>query len=208
MDYLHQIPRIRDGLDHFLENDPVFSTLDVKPEQLTWPYYGPGFASLARIVIGQQVSTQAADALWKRFEDGLPCITPNAVMVLKDEEMRALGLSHQKASYIRNLAEAIRQKSFDPMALEHMDDSEVFETITSLKGFGAWSAQIYLMFGLARPDIWPSGDLGIQEGVKRYLGLEERPQAMETLLHGNQFKPYRTAASLLFWYLKSLKNNH
>src|SRR5687768_1112323 len=163
MEYLHQIPRINDGLMELIETDPVFSALGVNLNDFKWPYMGPGFPGLVRIVIGQQLSTAAAATIWKRFEAELPCVTPNAIMVLKDDEMRLLGMSHQKARYLRGLSEAVRGKAFDPMAMENLADEEVYAAITALNGFGNWSAEMYLMFSLARPDIWPAGDLGIQE---------------------------------------------
>ena len=165
---------------------------------------GAGFPGLVRIVIGQQVSTKAAESLWNRFENELPNVTPNAVLVLSDEDMRKLGLSYQKASYIRGLAEAVKAKKFDPVALEHATDEEVHTAITALKGFGGWSAQMYLMFGLARPDVWAPGDLGIQEGLKTYLKKKERPTPQQAEKHGKRFAPHRTAASLLLWHLKAI----
>lgn len=205
MDFLHQIPRINDGLEYLLENDPVFSKRNIELKSFYWPYMGAGFEGLARIVVGQQLSTQAAASLWRRFKEEMPCITPNAVLALKDDEMRSYGLSHQKASYIRGLAEAVNQKTFDPVALEHIGDDEVFAAITALKGFGGWSAQMYLMFGLARPDIWAPGDLGIQEGLRIYLNKKERPTPEQALRHGERFRPHRTAASLLLWHLKGME---
>lgn len=202
--YLYQVPRIHEGLSHLLENDPVFKKLLLKPEDFTREYIGPGFSGLVRIVIGQQVSIQAADSLWHRFENGIPNVTPNSVLILKPDEMRQLGLSHQKARYIRELAQAINDKRFDPVALEQMSDEDVYESVTSLNGFGKWSAEIFLMFCLARPDVWPAGDLGIQEGLRRYLGAQERPDLEKTKKEGARFAPYRTAASLLLWHLKGL----
>jgi len=206
MDYLHQIPRIRDGLEHLLEKDPVFKQSGIIMSEMGWPYMGPGFPGLARIIVGQQVSMQAAQTIWARVEKSLPCVTPNAILALKDEDMRALGLSYQKASYIRNLAQAVRDGAFNPDALEQASDEEVFAAVTALKGLGGWSAQMYLMFGLARPDIWAPGDLGIQEGLKVYLRKKERPLPEQALKHGARFAPYRTAACLLLWRLKAKKN--
>ena len=202
--YLYHVPRIYEGLEYLLENDPVFSGLGLKVTDLKREYIGPGFPGLVRIVIGQQVSTQAADSLWKRFVDGIPNVTPNSVLILKQDEMRALGLSHQKARYIRDLAQAINEGRFDPLALEHMDDEAVYEAVTALKGFGHWSAEMFLIFCLARPDVWPAGDLGIQEGLRRYLGLEDRPDEARTKKEGARFSPYRTASSLLLWHLKAM----
>ena len=152
--HLYHIPRIREGMDLLLSSDPVFKAWGLTPEDFPRPYYGAGFPALCRIVIGQQVSTHAADALWKRFEEGLPNVTPNAVLILKQDDLRQLGLSQQKANYIFNLAEKINAGEFDPKALEHMDDEAVYNAITDLKGFGKWSAEIFLMFCL--PEIWVS----------------------------------------------------
>lgn len=198
------MPRVLEGLEHLLEKDDFFKHLGWQARDIEREYTGPGFAGLVRIVIGQQVSTSAAQSLWERFVSGLPCVTPNAVLVLTQDEMRALGLSHQKARYIRGLAEAVNDGSFDIDALEKLSDEEVYEKITALKGFGTWSAEMYLLFGLARPDIWAPKDLGIQEGLKTYLGLEERPDMAATAKAGKIFAPYRTAAMLLLWHLKAV----
>ncbi|MBI4031002.1 MAG: DNA-3-methyladenine glycosylase 2 family protein [Proteobacteria bacterium] len=203
MNYLHQIPRIRDGLECFLEKDPVFKKSGIALSEIGWPYMGPGFPGLARIIVGQQVSMQAAQTIWARVEKSLPCVTPNAILALKDDDMRALGLSHQKASYIRNLAQAVREGIFNPDALEDASDEEVFKAVTALKGLGGWSAQMYLMFGLARPDIWAPGDLGIQEGLRVYLKKKTRPSPEQTEKYGARFAPHRTAACLLLWRLKA-----
>lgn len=202
--YLHQLPRIRDGLDYLLAEDPVFRTLAIDLEQFRWTYIGPGFPGLVRIVIGQQISTSAADSLWTRFTAALPRITPDAVRVLSDDDMRALGLSYQKASYIRGLAEAVRSDKFNPENLDKLSDAEIYAAITALKGFGDWSAEMFLMFGLARPDIWPAGDLGIQEGLRRYQRLALRPDREQTLAAGVLFAGRRTAAALLLWHIKAM----
>jgi len=200
---LHQVPRIYEGMAHLLENDKIFKKWGKTPKDFDRAFYGTGFAGLCRIVIGQQVSTQAADSLWARFQNGLPNITPNAALVLTPDEMRELGLSHQKAKYILGLATAMNGGDFDPVALERMGDDEVLEAVTALNGFGAWSAQIYLMFCLARPDVFPADDLGIQEGLRLYLNLKERPTAAQVREYGQVFAPHRTAASILLWHLKA-----
>ena len=202
--YLFHVPRIYEGLEYLLENDPVFSALPIEAKDIKREYIGPGFPGLARIVIGQQVSAQAADSLWRRFEQGLPNVTPNAVLILNQDEMRTLGLSHQKARYIRELATAINEGRFDPLALEDLGDEEVYEAVMALKGFGAWSAEMFLIFCLARPDVWPAADLGIQEGLRKYLGQEERPDFEQTKKEGARFAPYRSAASLLLWHIKAM----
>ncbi|QQG36034.1 MAG: DNA-3-methyladenine glycosylase 2 family protein [Micavibrio aeruginosavorus] len=204
MKYLHEVPHIRAGLDYLLLNDRVFKKLDIVPEHLAWRYTAPGYDSLVRIVIGQQVSTKAAQSIWKKFKKEIKNVTPARVLKMHDDELRALGLSGQKVKYIRGLSEAVQTKSFDPQALEALSDNEVYDAITRLKGFGRWSAEMYLMFSLARPDIWAPADLGIQDGLRIYHRRAERPSAEEALKMGKKFAPHRTAASILLWYLKGV----
>lgn len=203
MDYLHQVPHIRKGLDSILESDKVFSRHPVNLDDFHWSYIGPGFPGLVRIVVGQQVSTAAAKSIWLRVQDGVN-VTPRGIVKASEDDLRALGLSGAKVKTIKGLAEAITKKQFDPEAMEKRDDAEVLQTIVALKGFGPWSAQMYLMFGLARPDVWAPADLGIQVGLQYYLKAKERPDVEKTLKAGNRFTPHRTAASLLLWHLKSL----
>ncbi len=201
--YLYEVPAIRVGLDHLLTKDPVFKKLKITPDALLWSYTPPGFASLVKIVIGQQLSTSAARAVWERFEIQLKKVEPKKIAKLDDAALRGLGLSQQKTNYIRGLSEAVLAGSFDPHALDTMSDAEIYAAITALKGFGTWSAEMYLMFSLGRPDIWAPKDLGIQYGLQYYLKLDEKPDMARTEGEGARFAPHRTAASLLLWYLKS-----
>ncbi len=205
MTYLHELPHIREGLDHLLLKDRVFKKLDIAPDNLMWRYTAPGYESFVRIVIGQQVSTKAAASIWERFQKELKTVTPARVLSMHEDDLRALGLSGQKVKYIRCLSEAVQSKAFNPKALEKMPDEDVYEAITALKGFGRWSAEMYLMFSLARPDIWAPADLGIQNGLMIYQKRDARPSAVEALDMGKKFAPHRTAASILLWYLASQK---
>lgn len=207
MKYLHELPHIREGLDHLLLKDRVFKKLDIAPDHLMWRYTAPGYESFVRIVIGQQVSTKAAASIWEKFQKELKTVTPARVLKMHDDDLRALGLSGQKVKYIRGLSEAVQSKAFNPQALEALPDEAVYEAITALKGFGRWSAEMYLMFSLARPDIWAPADLGIQNGLKIYHKRAERPNAAEALEMGKKFAPRRTAASILLWHLASGKQN-
>ncbi len=200
--YLHQLPHIREGLDAILKNDKVFRRHPVNLDDFNWAYIGPGFSGLVRIVVGQQVSTAAAQSIWLRVQDGVS-ITPRSIAKTPEDDLRALGLSRAKVTTIKGLAEAVSKKHFDPESMEKLDDDAVFQAITAMKGFGPWSAQMFLMFGLARPDIWSPGDLGIQYGLQYYMKAKERPDAEQTKKAGQKFAPHRTAASLLLWHLKS-----
>ena len=197
--YLHKIPRIREGLDHFLRHDPVFKTQKIDLDTFTWKSRGAGFPELVRIIIGQQVSTAAARTMVARFEEAHPEYEVKRILKAKDADLRALGLSGQKVSYIRGLSEAVHRGTFQPHLFSKLDDDEVHAQITALKGLGPWSAHMFLMFGLARPDIWAPGDLGIQEGLRRYHNLKKRPDPKKVEKMSGAFAPHRTAASLLLW---------
>lgn len=206
MDYLYQIPHIRAGLEHLIANDKVFAKLSVVPETLPWRYAAPGMPSLIRIVIGQQVSTAAAVSLWNKFQAQAGGITPEEVLALDDDTLRACGLSRQKIGYVRGLAEAVLGGHIEPDGFHALDNDAVAKAITDLKGFGRWSADMYLMFSLARPDIWPAGDLGIQNGLQKYLGLKTRPDEARTRKEGKRFAPHQTAASVLLWHMAAMKD--
>ena len=201
--FLHDMPEIRASLDHLLTHDKVFKKRNISLDDFPWSYRPPDFAGLVRIVLGQQVSVKAAASMEKKLQKEFGKLTPEKILARSADELRALGLTRQKTAYIIGLAQAIVDKRFTTRALHKLTDLEVHDAITAHKGFGQWSAQMYLMFNLARPDIWPHGDLGIQEGMRRYLNLEKRPTAQETLKLGDRFAPHRTAASLLLWCLSA-----
>ena len=119
----------------------------------------PGFASLLRIIINQQVSVAAGRAIWRSLEGGLAALTPEAVLAVPEDGLRGVGLSRAKAVYARELAGAGADGRLDLDGLEKQDDAEVLAQLTRIKGIGRWTAEIYLMFALDRPDIWPAGDL-------------------------------------------------
>jgi len=201
--YLHQVPAIRKGLKSLIAQDLVFSKRAVNLDHFNWAYVGPGFEGLARIVVGQQVSTAAARSIWTRVSSGIRP-TPNGFLKASEEDLRALGLSRAKIITIKGLAEATKTKKFSPDAMQEMDNEAVTETITAMKGFGPWSAQMYLMFGLARPDIWAPGDLGIQIGYQYYRKAKDRPDGEAMTRAEKKFIPHQTAACLLLWHLKAV----
>ena len=204
MTLLHELPHIRESLDRLIANDAFFSKLDIDYDRFYWPHMGGGFEGLVRIVAGQQVSTSAATAIRVRTEKTIKPLTPANLIKEGEDKLRECGFSRPKAGYILGAAEAVQNGTLDMEALAEKSEDDVAASITALKGFGPWSAQIYLMFGLARPDIWPAGDLGIQEGLRIYLGQGERPDETQTQAEGERFKGDRTAAAMLMWYVKGM----
>lgn len=158
------------------------------------------FETLARIVVGQQVSVAAATSINKKLVDALEGqLTATAVLDASEELLRSAGLSRQKVNYIQSLATAEATGALVLDSLPELSDEDAVAVITNIKGFGEWSAHMYLMFSLGRSDIWPVGDLAVREGFKRIHGLDERPSAGKLKPMGDDFRPYRSALAMLCW---------
>lgn len=160
---------------------------------------GPGFPTLLKIILDQQVSTHAAAAMWARFTAQVDPVTPAAFLDLSEDMLKACGFSRQKTRYARGLAQALVDRTLDLDDLARAPDDEAIAALTALKGIGPWSAECYLLFGLGRRDVLPAGDLALQVGWQHMAGLEARPTAGELLAHGEAWRPRRTAASYLIW---------
>ena len=162
------------------------------------------FESLARIVIGQQLSTKAAATIAKRVDETVGgTLTPEAALITAPEILRGAGLSRQKISYLQSLADAVLSGALPIETLPTLSDDEVEAAIIAVRGFGRWSAHMYMMFALGRPDIWPSGDLAVRVGFGRIMGWRERPDEKKVISQGDAFSPYRSALALLCWQFYS-----
>ena len=159
--------------------------------------------SLARIIVGQQLSTKAAASINKRLADLLGEEQYAKIPHLEDEALRAVGLSRPKIRYLRALTDAVLRGALPFDQFDTMTDGEVVECLTALPGFGRWSAHMYLLFNLQRPDIWPTGDLAVRVGVSRMLGSSERLSEAEVEQAGEVWRPYRSAVALLAWHFYS-----
>jgi DNA-3-methyladenine glycosylase II len=159
------------------------------------------FASLARSIIYQQISGKAASSILARFLALYPGKkpVPERTLKLTDAQLRAAGLSTQKIVYIRDLAKRFLDGTIEPKKFPKMTDEEIREHLIAVKGIGRWTADMFLMFTLYRPDVLPTGDLGIQKGFQRVFGMRSLPDAkkMEKLAKG--WAPHRTVASLYLW---------
>lgn len=161
----------------------------------------PSFAHFLRIIVGQQLSVKAAATIYGRVSDALGGdIQPQALLERSTEELRALGLSRPKIGYARGLAQAVMDGSLEPDALVHLGDEEVVEKITAMKGFGRWSAEMFLLFCLGRPDVWPADDLAIQAGVQGIKGLNQRPNRKQTDALAEPWRPHRGAVAIFVWH--------
>ncbi len=168
-------------------------------------YPGPrlrerGYRTLLRTIVGQQVSVAAAASMWRKLEAALGEDMPAEALLAADfDTLRACGLSRQKQGYARSLCELVVSGELD---LEHLpaDDEEAIEQLVRIKGIGRWSAEIYLLFAEGRPDIWPAGDLAVQAGIGKILGLEERPSEKATRALADAWRPHRGAVAILTWH--------
>jgi DNA-3-methyladenine glycosylase II len=159
---------------------------------------------LLRAIAGQQLSVKAASTIWERFltlfKDGYP--DPKKVLKLSDEKMRGIGLSYQKAGYIKNIARFSMEETLDHKKLKSKTDEELIEYLVQIKGVGKWTVEMILMFSMGREDIFPVGDLGIQQGIEKLYGLKFKDKKqlfsqMEKV--AEKWRPYRTMACLYIW---------
>ncbi len=160
-----------------------------------------GYATLLRTIVGQQVSVAAAASVWNKLEAliGAGC-PPEQLIAQEFDDLRACGLSRQKQGYARSLAELVITGAL-PLDSLPSGDEEAIAYLTKVKGIGRWSAEIYLLFAEGRPDIWPAGDLAVQEGVGRLLGLSERPSEKTIRELAEPWRPHRGAAAIFTWHI-------
>jgi DNA-3-methyladenine glycosylase II len=168
------------------------------------------FETLVDAIISQQISVKAADAIMARLRTATPnaTISPETLISLDHNALRAVGLSTPKARYVRDLTERVMSGQLNLLALDQMDDEEVIKHLTEVKGIGRWTAEMILIFSLSRPDVLPVDDLGFVEGVREAYGLEARPTRKEMLEHGEAWRPYRTFATWYMWGLRRLSMNN
>lgn len=159
------------------------------------------FVSLVRAILAQQLSGKAADTIFGRvvvLAGGVEGLTPSGLLAIDPPKLRAAGVSWPKVSYLRDLAERVADGRLDLHSLEEHEDEAVIEAITAVKGMGRWSAEMFLMFRLNRPDVFPVGDLGIVKGVQRLLGMKRKPHVRTMARAAEAWRPYRSVAA---WYL-------
>ncbi|MBX9929263.1 MAG: DNA-3-methyladenine glycosylase [Gemmatimonadaceae bacterium] len=198
-------PRHHRALQHLRTVDPRFGALieRVGACALTRERRGTNFQAVARSIVYQQLSGKAAATIHGRFcalfADGTPTAAP--LLRLSDASLRGAGLSGQKTRYLRDLAAQTAAGSVPIETLDALSDEEVIRALTTVKGVGRWTAQMFLMFRLGRPDVLPELDLGVQRGVQRLLGLRRLPPPKRVVTAGVRWAPYRTVASWYLWRL-------
>ncbi len=205
-------PSQRKAIAHLREADPVLAGLieDLGPRGLDdgrdsspHDHYG----TLVRAIVGQQLSTKAAASIFARLTEryGGRTPTPEEVLAAEPEELRAAaGLSRSKVGYLRSLAEHVLDGELELKRLDELEDEQVVAELVAVKGLGVWTAQMFMMFHLQRPDVLPVGDLGIRRAIERAYGLPGLPEPSEMEELAEPWRPYRTLACRYLW--RSLKN--
>ncbi len=159
-----------------------------------------GFEGVLNTILAQQVSAGATRAIRGRLYAAVGELTPRAFLALDDADLRAIGFSGQKIRYGRGIAEATLSGELDFVAIAEMDDAEAAAELCRIKGIGPWTAEIYLLFALGRPDIWPAADLAVQEALKRLKRLRKRPTPERMRKLAEPWRPYRSAAARFLWH--------
>jgi len=192
--------RLQKALDHLAASDGDLARairLVGKPPPRRRP---PGFASLLWIIVGQQVSTASANAIWQRLcEVGGPPM-PDGFLTLSDEQLKAVGFSRAKMVYGRDLAASILAGRLDLDALAGMTDDEAIGSLTAVRGLGRWSAEVYLLFCLCRPDVLPADDLALLSAAQKVKRLAARPTAGALRIMAEPWRPWRSVAARLLWH--------
>ncbi|WP_448189498.1 DNA-3-methyladenine glycosylase family protein [Azospirillum sp. sgz301742] len=188
-------------LEHLASIDPIFAECVRVGGPVLRDFTRPaGFAGLLRIIIEQQLSTQVALALWRKLEERVPAITPDTYLMQDEATLKSCGFSGRKIEYGRILAESVASGRLDLDAVHAMEDEAAIEALVALKGIGRWSAEIYLMTALNRPDVWPVDDLAIMLGVQRLKGWPERPTRADLIAVAEPWRPHRSLAARLVWH--------
>lgn len=197
---------MRKAINHLKKADPVMAAIIAKAGPYRVGYTDPVFQTLVRSIVYQQLNGKAALTIFNRLTEAVKVspMTPEAVLKLRPQKMRAVGLSKQKTLYIRELARLTRDGAIQFERLPEMEDAAIIETLTRVKGVGVWTVQMFLMFALQRPNVLPVGDLGVRAAMKKAYGLAELPKPQEMERIAAAWHPYCSVAS---WYLwRSLEN--
>ena len=191
---------MRRAIVHLKKSDPVLSGVIERVGPFRIEYREPVFETLVRSIVYQQLSGRVASVIFGRLVDLVPKkkLTPKAILKLRPQQMRRAGLSKQKTAYIRDLAKKAADGLVDFQVIPSLSDEEVIEALTQIKGVGVWTAHMFLIFALRRPNILPTGDLGIRMAIQKAYQLEELPRHEHMEAISEPWHPYRSVAT---WYL-------
>lgn len=191
---------LREAHEHLTQADQILAGVIRKIGPCTLTRQTNRYQNLLRAIVGQQISSAAAKSVFKKLEAAVhpQKLQPMTVAALSESDLRAVGLSSQKVHYVQNLTQHVLEKRLNLRCLHYKEDAEVIELLTDVKGIGVWTAHMFLMFSLGRPDVLPWGDLGIQVAIRNLYGFSAPPTKADCLEISQPWRPYATIAS---WYL-------
>jgi DNA-3-methyladenine glycosylase II len=197
---------MRKAILHLKKSDPILRAIIERVGPYKIEYGEPTFHSLAESILYQQLNGKAAVVIFNRFieQTGDP-VTPEGILKLSDAQMRAVGLSKQKTAYLRDLAQKTKDGLLNFERLSDMSNEEVIEHLTQVKGIGVWTAHMFLMFTLRRPDILPTGDYGIQAAMKKHYRKRKWPKPKDMEKIAKSWAPYRSVACWYLWRSMDIK---
>jgi DNA-3-methyladenine glycosylase II len=197
---------MRKAINHLKKSDPVLRGIIERVGPYRMEFGEPVFHSLAEAIVYQQLNGKAAVTIFKRFTAlaGEPVI-PEGIVKLTDAQMRSVGLSKQKSSYLRDMAERALRGELNFTRLPEMSDEEVIKHLTQVKGVGVWTAHMFLMFTLRRQNVLPTGDLGIQVAIKKHYNKRKLPKPMQMEKIAKPWEPYRSIACWYLWRSLDIK---
>jgi DNA-3-methyladenine glycosylase II len=178
--------------------DPVMAALIARYPDAVLANRGDPFQTLARAIVGQQISVKAADSVWTRFAAYVQTVNPEHIITLEQTALAGCGLSRRKAEYLHDLAGHFVDGRVEPARWAEMEDEAVIAELTDVRGIGRWTAEMFLIFSLRRPDVWPVDDIGLQKAVALHYLNDARPTPAALRRHGERHAPWRTVAT---WYL-------
>ncbi|HEX8326988.1 MAG TPA: DNA-3-methyladenine glycosylase [Hymenobacter sp.] len=197
------------AIEHLTTADPILGSVIAAGRAIPPRPHEDLYLALLRAIVSQQISTKAAAAIWKRFQslfppEGYP--EPREVLAMSEDELRAVGLSRQKAGYLKAIAEYNERGLLDYEHLTSLSEEAFTQHLTAIRGVGRWTAQMLQMFALDQPDVFSEGDLGVQNAMRKLYGLEETGRALQKrmLVIAEAWRPYRTLACKYLW--QSLDN--
>jgi len=197
---------MRKAILHLKKSDPVLATIIERVGPYRIEYGDPTFHSLAEAIVYQQLNGKAAVTIFKRFSDlaGTP-LTPEGILKLTDAQMRSVGLSKQKSSYLKDMAQRAARGELDFSRLAEMTDDEVIAHLTQVKGVGMWTAHMFLMFTLRRPNVLPTGDYGVQNAIRKHYKKRKLPKPVQMEKIAKCWEPYRSVACWYLWKSMDIK---
>jgi DNA-3-methyladenine glycosylase II len=197
---------MRRAVNHLKNSDPVLRAIIERVGPCRMEFGPAEFCSLAEAIVYQQLNGKAAVTIWRRFAAlaGEP-VTPKGILRLSDEQLRAVGLSKQKSSYLKDLAAKTAAGSLDFSKLPDLPDEEVIMHLTQVKGIGVWTAHMFLIFSLRRPNVLPTGDYGVQVAVKKHYNKRKLPKPKDMEKIARAWEPYRSIACWYMWRSLDIK---